>query len=102
MTKPKMTLHIDYQALPNCKNPEESYGEICVKCNQCGRFTFKPILITISAFEKISAVSIGVRQFKVRNLLDLEKAVDFYRSLLIKENTFVINTRKEKKDGGKK
>ena len=22
----------------NCKNKAESYGEICVKCNKCGRF----------------------------------------------------------------
>ena len=22
----------------NCKNLSESYGEICVKCNKCGRF----------------------------------------------------------------
>jgi len=22
----------------DCKNKQESYGEICVKCNKCGRF----------------------------------------------------------------
>lgn len=25
-------------AMYNCKNTEESFGEICVKCNKCGRF----------------------------------------------------------------
>lgn len=27
----------DIGALENCKNPD-SFGEICVKCNKCGRF----------------------------------------------------------------
>ena len=30
-------MHIDYSALDNCINPN-SYGEICVQCNACGRF----------------------------------------------------------------
>ena len=29
---------IDYGVTEDCKNLEESYGEICVKCNKCGRF----------------------------------------------------------------
>lgn len=33
-----MYLHITYSALESCKNLESSYGEICVKCNKCGRF----------------------------------------------------------------
>ncbi len=28
----------DYSVLDNCKNLESSFGEICVKCNKCGRF----------------------------------------------------------------
>lgn len=26
---------VDYRALPNCKNLEKSYEEICVKCGKC-------------------------------------------------------------------
>ena len=33
-----MYLHITYSVLDNCRNLENSYGEICVKCNKCGRF----------------------------------------------------------------
>jgi len=33
-----MNIHLDYAALDNCQNIEDSYGEICVKCNRCGRF----------------------------------------------------------------
>lgn len=29
---------IDYSALDNCKNLEDSFGEICVRCNACGRY----------------------------------------------------------------
>ena len=29
---------IDSAPLKDCKNTAESYGEICVKCNKCGRF----------------------------------------------------------------
>ena len=31
-------LFIDNVVSKNCKNLSESYGEICVKCNKCGRF----------------------------------------------------------------
>lgn len=31
-------MHIDYSVLDNCKNLKDSYGEICVQCNKCGRF----------------------------------------------------------------
>ena len=30
-------MHIDYSVLDNCKNLEDSYGEICVQCNKCAR-----------------------------------------------------------------
>lgn len=30
----------DYPPLDNCEN-EHSYGEICLKCNKCGRFNKK-------------------------------------------------------------
>lgn len=33
-----MMVLIDYGVTDNCQNLEESYGEICVKCNKCGRF----------------------------------------------------------------
>lgn len=29
---------VDSAVSKNCKNLSESYGEICVKCNKCGRF----------------------------------------------------------------
>lgn len=29
---------IDMSVIDNCQNLAESYGEICVKCNKCGRF----------------------------------------------------------------
>ena len=29
----------DYGVRDDCKNLEESSGEICVMCNRCGRFT---------------------------------------------------------------
>lgn len=31
-------MFVDYPVLDSCKNLENSYGEICVKCNKCGRF----------------------------------------------------------------
>ena len=31
-----MSIHICYSVTKGCKNPD-SYGEICVRCNQCGR-----------------------------------------------------------------
>ena len=30
-------IHVSLGVTPNCKNPD-SYGTICVRCNQCGRF----------------------------------------------------------------
>ena len=31
-------LFIDISPMDGCKNMIESFGEICVKCNKCGRF----------------------------------------------------------------
>jgi hypothetical protein len=32
---------LDYSAEFGCLNLEESYGEICVKCNKCGRWNWQ-------------------------------------------------------------
>lgn len=37
----KMDIHCDFAVVKDCKNLEDSYGEICVKCNKCGRFDEK-------------------------------------------------------------
>lgn len=37
-----MIAFIDFKARDDCENLENSYGEICVKCNRCGRFN-KPM-----------------------------------------------------------
>jgi hypothetical protein len=31
-------LHIDYAPVPECEMFEFTYGEVCIKCNVCGRF----------------------------------------------------------------
>ena len=28
----------DYPPVAECKHPNETYGEICIQCNDCGRF----------------------------------------------------------------
>ena len=33
-----MYFHVDISPMDGCKNLMESYGEICVRCNKCGRF----------------------------------------------------------------
>ena len=33
-----MGIYVSYAVTDDCKNLEESYGEICVRCNKCGRF----------------------------------------------------------------
>lgn len=35
-----MRVIIDYAPTKDCNNPN-TYGEICVKCNKCGRFENK-------------------------------------------------------------
>lgn len=35
--KPKLA-HISLAVTDGCKNLGESFGEICVRCNECGRF----------------------------------------------------------------
>jgi len=37
LEKNKIHIRVCMGALPNCKN-FDSYGVICVECNQCGRF----------------------------------------------------------------
>lgn len=35
-------MHVDIGVSENCKNPD-SYGMICVWCNECGRFDNEPL-----------------------------------------------------------
>ncbi|MCE5328727.1 hypothetical protein LLG07_00075 [bacterium] len=35
-------VQIDYRPLPECKNLD-TYGEICVKCNECKRFDMEEL-----------------------------------------------------------
>lgn len=37
-----MNIHIDFGPTKDCKHPEWTYGMICVKCNECGRFNDEP------------------------------------------------------------
>lgn len=32
-------MHIDYSVAEDYLNPFDSYGEICTRCNSCGRFS---------------------------------------------------------------
>lgn len=36
--------NLDFAALENCQNEDASFGEICVKCNRCGRFDLQRIV----------------------------------------------------------
>jgi hypothetical protein len=37
-----MVIHVDFPPVDSCKHPEWSYGLICVKCGECGRFDAPP------------------------------------------------------------
>lgn len=37
-------IFIDFSRAKNCKQLEKIYGEICIKCNFCGRFNKKCII----------------------------------------------------------
>jgi hypothetical protein len=58
---------IDFAPVKNCKSPKETYGEICVQCNKCGRFNQKCLIcnkvikpdddiIEVELFDVFSAV----------------------------------------------
>lgn len=34
-------IHYDYRPVQECDQVEFTYGEICIKCNKCGRFNKK-------------------------------------------------------------
>ena len=57
-----MNVHIDFSISDDCQNIIESYGEICVKCNCCGRFDEK------TKYE--SRVKTYKRQLKENNSFD--------------------------------
>ena len=33
-----MSMFIDFAPVKDCKSQSETYGEICIRCNKCGRF----------------------------------------------------------------
>ena len=34
----EMIIHFDYTPVKECKHPEWTCGEICIKCGECGRY----------------------------------------------------------------
>ena len=49
-------MDIDYAVRDDCKNPD-SYGEICVQCNKCGRFSaiyYWRISVLMSYYDAVS------------------------------------------------
>ena len=41
--KAMLIIHMDYAPIPECKMGEFTYGEVCIKCNVCGRFKDEPV-----------------------------------------------------------
>ena len=35
-----MDIHVDYSPIPKCLHPDLTYGAICIKCGECGRFNY--------------------------------------------------------------
>lgn len=42
LVKDGVIIHLDYAPVPECTMQEFTYGEICIKCNVCGRFKGDP------------------------------------------------------------
>ena len=59
-------------ALDECKNKSESYGEICVLCNKCGRFD-------VNNKESESNITSSIKPGKV--LINLNDAIEALNSL---------------------
>ena len=48
----KNKIIIDYAPIKHCKHPEWTYGEICVKCGECGRFNTQFICVNCDFINK--------------------------------------------------
>ena len=70
-----MNEQIDIGTVNNCKNLSESYGEICVKCNACGRF----------GKETMWEARYNMYWWEIADILD-NHSENFYRSKLQQEN----------------
>ena len=42
LVKDGVVIHVDYAPVPECTMSEFTYGEVCIKCNVCGRFKDEP------------------------------------------------------------
>ena len=40
-------MHLDFTPLPECRRPEDTYGEVCIKCNECGRFEVTALAVPV-------------------------------------------------------
>jgi len=72
-------IFVDCGALDNCKNPMESFGEICVCCNQCGRFDKKEIKIKSGEIQtKDKTLNLcDTCKFEIPSCKATEEGVDF-------------------------
>lgn len=42
IAKDGVLIHVDYGPVKSCRMGDLTYGEICIKCNVCGRFKDQP------------------------------------------------------------
>lgn len=47
---------IDYAPIKECKHPEWTYGEICVKCGECGRYNTQFTCINCNFISKNKSI----------------------------------------------
>ena len=76
-----MHVHSEISPSDGCKNLQESYGEICVRCNKCGRF--------------------GVKKMNEEQLLEIIRHSEQLKTLhdvVIMINEYLIQILNQKKD----
>lgn len=66
--------HIDYKPTPECNNPN-TFGEVCLKCNDCQRFTkLKPTKYGIKYDTKFNSEHTWISLEEAKRLIKLELA----------------------------
>lgn len=57
---------VDFGVIKDCKNLEMSYGEICVKCNKCGRFKTGNTHYVKTLVRYFKDTKSGIKTFTIR------------------------------------
>lgn len=82
-----MNIHVAFSVQEDCLNPMDSYGEICVHCNCCGRFNKKTMFkdrieVFKEHLKEAEEFNDWIEGFEEIQRANKQKQIEYYKELI--------------------